>query len=64
MRENNLAPTGRGGVFDYFDLVYRDEDYDACVSAMMAGKDPGDPDNPLTYNSSGVLPANSFRPHS
>lgn len=53
MRENNLAPTGRGGVFDYFDLVYRDDDYDAYVSAMMVGKDPGDPDNPLTYNTSG-----------
>ena len=53
MRQNNLAPTGRGGVFDYFDLVYRDDDYEAYVTAMLAGKDTDDPDNPLTYDTSG-----------
>ena len=55
VRENNLAPTGRGGVFDYFEQVYRNEDYDAYVDAMMAGKDPEDPDNPLTFNTSGKV---------
>jgi hypothetical protein len=52
VRENNLAPTGRG-VFDYFDQVYRDEDYDAYVITMMAGKKPDDPANPLTYDTRG-----------
>jgi endonuclease/exonuclease/phosphatase family metal-dependent hydrolase len=53
VRENNLAPTGRGGVFDYFDLVYRDEDYATYVSAMMDGKDEDDPTNPLAYDTKG-----------
>ena len=53
VRENNLAPTGRGGVFDYFNLVYRDEDYAAYISAMMDGKDEDDPDNPLSHDTSG-----------
>ena len=53
VRENNLAPTGRGGVFDYFEQVYRNEDYEAYVTAMMTGKDEDDPDNPLTYDTSG-----------
>jgi endonuclease/exonuclease/phosphatase family metal-dependent hydrolase len=53
VRENNLAPTGRGGVIDYFDRVYRDDDYDAYFSAMMDGKDADDPANPLTYDTRG-----------
>ncbi len=53
VRANNLAPTGRGGVFDYFEHVYRNEDYKACVGAMMDGKDADDPANPLTFNTSG-----------
>jgi hypothetical protein len=53
VRENNLSPTGRGGVFDYFDIVYRDDDFEAYVPAMMAGKEPDDPTNPLTYDTEG-----------
>jgi endonuclease/exonuclease/phosphatase family metal-dependent hydrolase len=53
VRENNLTPTGRGGVFDYFDIVYRDDDYEAYVPTMMAGKEPDDPANPLTYDTEG-----------
>ena len=53
VRENNLAPTGRGGVFDYFDRIYCNDDYEAYVSAMMNGKDEDDPANPLTYDTSG-----------
>ena len=53
VRENNLAPTGRGGVFDYFNLVYRDDGYEAYADVMMDGKDPDDPANPLTYDSGG-----------
>jgi endonuclease/exonuclease/phosphatase family metal-dependent hydrolase len=52
-RENNLAPTGRGGVFDFFDVVYRDEDYEDYVAAMMDGKAENDPGNKLTYNTKG-----------
>ncbi|MGD2184615.1 MAG: endonuclease/exonuclease/phosphatase family protein [Desulfobacterales bacterium] len=52
-RENNLAPTGRGGVFDYFNVVYRDDDYDHYVPSMMDGKAENDPDNPLTYDTNG-----------
>ena len=53
VRENNLTPTGRGGVFDYFDIVYREEDYEAYLPAMMAGKKPDDPSNPLTHDTEG-----------
>jgi hypothetical protein len=53
VRDNNLALTGRGGVFDYFDLVYRKDDYAAYVSAMMGGKNENDPHNALTFNTSG-----------
>jgi hypothetical protein len=53
VRTNNFAPTGRGGVFDYFNLIYRNEDYDAYVRAMMAGKSEDDPDNPLVYDTNG-----------
>jgi hypothetical protein len=53
VRKNNFAPTGRGGVFDYFNLIYRNEDYDAYVRAMMAGKSEDDPDNPLVYDTNG-----------
>jgi hypothetical protein len=49
-RENNLQPTGCGGVFDYFDVVYRDDDYEDYVEAMMDGKAENDPHNKLTYN--------------
>lgn len=34
----NLVPTGRAGVFDYFNLVYTGNDYDIYVDDMM-GKD-------------------------
>ena len=34
----NLEPTGRAGVFDYFDVVYTEDDYDTYVDDMM-GKD-------------------------
>jgi endonuclease/exonuclease/phosphatase family metal-dependent hydrolase len=54
-RENNLVPTGRGGVFDYFDQVYRDEDYEACVPAMMDGRAEDDPENALSFNTRGDL---------
>lgn len=50
-RINNLAPTGRGGVFDYFEVVYRDDDYNDYVTAMMNGKAEDDPDNRLTFDS-------------
>ena len=54
-RLNNLAPSGRGGVFDYFDVVYRDEDYDDHVAAMLNGKAADDPDNKLTFDTKGNL---------
>jgi hypothetical protein len=53
VRQNNLAPTGRGGVFDYFDLIYRNEDYEAYIPAMMNGKAEDDPGNPLGYDTNG-----------
>ncbi len=53
VRKNNLTSTGRGGVLDYFDVVYRDEDYVNYVPAMMDGKTEDDPDNPLAFNSRG-----------
>jgi len=53
IRENNLAPTGRGGVFDYFEVVYQNDDYEAYVSAMMDGKSEDNPKNPLTFNTKG-----------
>jgi hypothetical protein len=52
-RENNLEPTGRGGVFDFFEVVYRDDDYPDYVPAMMEGRAEDDPENPLTYDSKG-----------
>ncbi len=52
-RENNLEPTGRGGVFDFFEVVYRDEDYNDHVAAMMEGKAEDDADNRLTFDSKG-----------
>ena len=54
-RENNLEPTGRGGVVDYFETVYRDADYEAYVPAMMDGQAEDDPQNKLTYNTKGLL---------
>jgi endonuclease/exonuclease/phosphatase family metal-dependent hydrolase len=54
-RENNLAPSGRGGVFDYFEVIYRDEDYDDYVSAMMDGKAEDDLDNQLMFDTKGRL---------
>lgn len=53
VRQNNLAPTGRGGVFDYFDLIYRNEDYEAYIPAMMRGKAEDDLDNPFVYDTKG-----------
>jgi endonuclease/exonuclease/phosphatase family metal-dependent hydrolase len=52
-REKNLEPTGRGGVFDFFDVVYRDMDYEDYVPAMMGGKAENDPDNKLTFSTKG-----------
>jgi endonuclease/exonuclease/phosphatase family metal-dependent hydrolase len=52
-RENDLEPTGRGGVFDFFEVVYRDADYNDHVPAMMEGKAEDDPDNRLTFDSKG-----------
>lgn len=54
-RLNNLAPSGRGGVFDYFEVVYRDDDYDDYVPAMMDGKAEDDPDNQLAFDTKGNL---------
>jgi endonuclease/exonuclease/phosphatase family metal-dependent hydrolase len=53
VRQNNLTPTGRGGVFDYFDLIYRNEDYEAYIPAMMGGKAEDDPANPFVYDTKG-----------
>jgi endonuclease/exonuclease/phosphatase family metal-dependent hydrolase len=53
VRQNNLAPTGRGGVFDYFDYIYRNEDYESYIPAMMDGKAEDDPGKPLTYDTNG-----------
>jgi endonuclease/exonuclease/phosphatase family metal-dependent hydrolase len=53
-RTNNLEPTGRGGVFDFFEAVYRDADYEDYVAAMMAGRAEDDPKNKLTFNTEGV----------
>ena len=55
VRENNFAPTGRGGVFDYFNLIYRNADYEAYIPAMMAGRAEDDPDNPFVYDSNGKV---------
>lgn len=52
-RENNLAPTGRGGVIDYFDVVYRNQDYEDYVVAMMDRKTENDPDNRLVFKRNG-----------
>jgi endonuclease/exonuclease/phosphatase family metal-dependent hydrolase len=52
-RQNNLAPTGRGGVFDYFNQIYRNEDYEAYIAAMMDGRAEDDPANPLVYDTKG-----------
>ena len=49
-RENNLIPTGSGGVFDFFDVVYRDDDYGSYVPAMMDGREENDPKNKLSFN--------------
>ena len=53
VRQKNLSPTGRGGVFDYFNLIYRKNDYEAYIPAMMQGKAEDDPGNPLVYDSKG-----------
>jgi len=55
VRQNNLAPTGRGGVFDYFDLIYRNKDYETYIPAMMDGKAEDDPGNPFVYDTNGNL---------
>ncbi len=55
VREKNLEPTGRAGVFDYFEVVYRDEDFDEYVPAMMNGFAPNDKKNPLTFDTRGKL---------
>jgi hypothetical protein len=52
-RENNLEPTGRGGVFDFFEVVYREDDYHEHVAAMMEGKAEDDPENRLAFDSKG-----------
>ncbi len=49
-RARNLEPTGRGGVFDFFEVIYRDEDYAVYVPAMMAGRAEDDPQNRLTFD--------------
>jgi hypothetical protein len=53
VRKNNFAPTGRSGVFDYFNLIYRNADHQAYIPAMMGGKAEDDPDNPYVYDSKG-----------
>ncbi len=53
-RANNLEPTGRGGVFDYFEAVYRDADYEAYVAAMMGSRAEDDPKNKLSFNTRGI----------
>ena len=53
VRKNNFAPTGRGGVLDYFNLIYTNADYEAYIPAMMAGRAEDDPDNPYVYDSNG-----------
>ncbi len=53
VRQNHLAPTGRGGVFDYFNLIYRIEDYEAYIPAMMGGKAEDDSSNPFVYDTKG-----------
>ncbi len=60
-RENNLEPTGRGGVFDFFEVIYRDEDYNDHVAAMMEGKTQDDPDNRLTFDSKGKIRSEAKR---
>ena len=54
-RESNLEPTGRGGVFDYFEAVYRDADYEGYVAAMMGSRAEDDPKNKLSFNTRGVF---------
>ena len=53
VRPNNLSPTGRGGVFDYFNLIYKNADYQAYVPAMMDGRAEDDPGNPLVFDTRG-----------
>ena len=54
-RKNNLAPTGRGGVFDFFEKVYRNDDYKDYIPAMMDGRAEDQPDNKLTFDTRGNL---------
>ena len=54
-RKNNLAPTGRGGVFDYFEKIYRNDDYQDYIPTMMEGRAEDDPENKLTFNRGGNL---------
>ena len=53
IRLNDLTPTGRGGVFDYFKVVYKSDHYPDHVPAMMQGLAENDPDNPLTFDTKG-----------
>jgi endonuclease/exonuclease/phosphatase family metal-dependent hydrolase len=52
-RANDLEPTGRGGVFDFFEVIYREDDYNDHVPAMMEGRAEDDPENRLTFDSKG-----------
>jgi hypothetical protein len=61
VRKNNFAPTGRGGVFDYFNLIYRNADHQAYIPAMMGDKAEDDPDNPYVYDSKGNVRAEKQR---
>jgi len=51
--ENNLTPTGKAGVFDYFEVVYRDEDFGTYIPDMSGGYPPDDRRNGLTFNTKG-----------
>ena len=55
VRPDNLTPTGRGGVFDYFEVVYKNDHYPEHVPAMMQGLAENDPNNPLTFDTRGNL---------
>ncbi len=53
VRQDDFGPTGRAGVFDFFDHVYRDVDYEGHAAAISVGLPDDDPENPLTFDSNG-----------
>ena len=51
----NLEPTDRAGVFDYFDVVYRKEDYESYVDDMLGKGGINNGEDVLTRTTKGKL---------